>query len=80
MSLVIQVILCGGSGTRLWPLSRAEFPKQFLALPNSVSQLSLLQQAVARVNTLSDVDQVRNNINFGPALIITNEEYRFFGY
>ncbi len=77
MSLVIPVILCGGSGTRLWPLSRAEFPKQFLALPNSASQLSLLQQAVARVNTLSDVDQVRNNINFGPTIITTNEEHRF---
>ena len=32
MAIVIPVILCGGSGTRLWPLSRAGFPKQFLVL------------------------------------------------
>ena len=41
------VILCGGSGTRLWPLSRAGFPKQFLVLSG---KNSLFQQAVERVN------------------------------
>ncbi|MBC8161525.1 MAG: hypothetical protein H7Z42_09940, partial [Roseiflexaceae bacterium] len=39
------VILCGGSGTRLWPLSRAGFPKQFLVLAGNES---LFQQAVQR--------------------------------
>ncbi len=32
MSVVIPVILCGGSGTRLWPLSRSDRPKQFISL------------------------------------------------
>jgi len=43
------VILCGGSGTRLWPLSRPEFPKQFLALKggNSLLEETLLRTAVA---------------------------------
>ena len=44
---VAPVILCGGSGTRLWPLSRAGFPKQFLVLSGKTS---LFQQAVERVN------------------------------
>ena len=41
MSLVIPVILCGGSGTRLWPLSRRAFPKQFVPLIDGKSLLSL---------------------------------------
>lgn len=67
---VIPVILCGGSGTRLWPLSRAGFPKQFLVLSGDDSGKSLFQQAVERLNTLS-------NNNIGPTLIVTNEEHRF---
>ncbi len=43
------VILAGGSGTRLWPLSTASFPKQFLPLPNG---RSLIQESLARVETL----------------------------
>jgi mannose-1-phosphate guanylyltransferase len=42
--------LAGGSGTRLWPLSRAAFPKQFLAL---TSTQTMLQETVARLNGLS---------------------------
>ncbi|MFN5809558.1 MAG: sugar phosphate nucleotidyltransferase, partial [Burkholderiales bacterium] len=41
------VILCGGSGTRLWPLSRAGFPKQFLSL---IGKESLFQQAALRLS------------------------------
>ena len=40
---ITPVILCGGSGTRLWPLSRASYPKQFLSL-NHNDQKSLLQK------------------------------------
>ena len=69
-STVIPVILCGGSGTRLWPLSRSGFPKQFLVLSGDESGKSLFQQAVERLNTLSD-----NKL--GPTLIVTNEEHRF---
>ena len=66
---VIPVILCGGSGTRLWPLSRAGFPKQFLVLSGTTS---LFQQAVERVNGLRADD-----IEVGPTLVVTNEEHRF---
>lgn len=69
MHHVVPVILCGGSGTRLWPLSRAGFPKQFLALSGTSS---LFQQAVERVNKLASKD-----ITLGQTLVVTNEEHRF---
>ena len=50
---IVPVILCGGSGTRLWPLSRAGFPKQFLVLSGTTS---LFQQAIERVNGLAAED------------------------
>ena len=64
MSHPVQpVILCGGSGTRLWPLSRAGFPKQFLCLAGTNS---LFQQAVQRLQ------------KHGAApYIVSNEEHRF---
>jgi mannose-1-phosphate guanylyltransferase/mannose-6-phosphate isomerase len=71
MTTVIPVILCGGSGTRLWPLSRTSFPKQFLALSNSSKQ-SLFQMAVERVNSPLIAEQ-----KIGPTLVVTNEEHRF---
>ena len=69
MIKVNPIILCGGSGTRLWPLSRSGFPKQFLVLTGTTS---LFQQAVERVNNLSGED-----ITVGPTLVVTNEEHRF---
>jgi len=69
MNQIIPVILCGGSGTRLWPLSRAGFPKQFLVLSGNTS---LFQQAVERVNGLACDD-----ICVGDTLVVTNEEHRF---
>ena len=70
MSLKITpVILCGGSGTRLWPLSRAGFPKQFWVLSGNTS---LFQQAIERVNGLACDD-----ISVCETLIVTNEEHRF---
>jgi len=69
MIQVQPVILCGGSGTRLWPLSRAGFPKQFLVLSGTTS---LFQQAIERVNALSATD-----ISLGDTLIVTGEEHRF---
>ncbi len=63
------VILCGGSGSRLWPLSRAGFPKQFLVLSGSSS---LFQQAIERANGLG-----KSEISVGNTLIVTNEEHRF---
>lgn len=66
---VTPVILCGGSGTRLWPLSRTGFPKQFLVLSGTTS---LFQQAVSRLNKLAAPD-----IKIGETLVVTNEEHRF---
>ena len=64
---LFPVILSGGSGTRLWPLSRACFPKQYLNLLNK-SNNSLLQDTVLRLNGLKNLQQ---------PIIICNEEQRF---
>ncbi len=69
MHQVLPVIHCGGSGTRLWPLVRADFPNQFLVLSGATN---LFQQAVERVNQLGPVD-----ITVGGTLVVTNEEHRF---
>lgn len=65
MTQWLPVILCGGSGTRLWPLSREYFPKQFVALE---SGQSLFQQTLQRLKPLQEV--------LG-AVIVTHEEHRF---
>ena len=66
---VTPVILCGDSGTRLWPLSGAGFPKQFLVLSGTTS---LFQQAVEPVNQLGASD-----ISVCGTFVVTNEEHRF---
>jgi len=63
------VILCGGTGTRLWPLSRAGFPKQFLCLTGAQS---LFQQAATRLMGLG-----ADNIQLAGPYIVTGEEHRF---
>ena len=68
-SPIVPVILCGGSGTRLWPLSRAGFPKQFLCLTGDES---LFQQAVRRFAGLDAAD-----IEVSLPVIVSNEEHRF---
>ena len=65
MHQIQPVILCGGSGTRLWPLSREQFPKQFISL---MGQASLFQQTLQRLEGL---------INIQPAVIVGNEAHRF---
>jgi mannose-1-phosphate guanylyltransferase/mannose-6-phosphate isomerase len=64
MSMIHPVILSGGAGSRLWPLSRSLFPKQLLAL---VGERSLIQDTVLRVK----------GEEFRPPLIICNVEHRF---
>jgi mannose-1-phosphate guanylyltransferase len=64
---LIPVIMAGGSGTRLWPLSRTAFPKQFLSLGYD---MTMLQQTVARLDGLS-------GLNDAAPIVITNEEHRF---
>jgi len=69
--LVVQpVIMAGGSGTRLWPLSRAGYPKQFLVL--TTGNRSLFQQAVQRVRSLAD-----DATEVAAPLTVGNEEHRF---
>jgi mannose-1-phosphate guanylyltransferase / mannose-6-phosphate isomerase len=63
--MIIPVILAGGSGSRLWPLSRAKHPKQFHAL---VSAEPLIVDAARRVPSAAP---------YAPPIIITNEENRF---
>jgi mannose-1-phosphate guanylyltransferase/mannose-6-phosphate isomerase len=66
---VQPVIMAGGSGTRLWPLSRAGYPKQFLVLSG---RHSLLQQAAMRLQGLAAPD-----IDVAAPVIVGNEEHRF---
>jgi mannose-1-phosphate guanylyltransferase / mannose-6-phosphate isomerase len=63
--MIHPVILSGGSGTRLWPMSRALYPKQLLALTGA---RSLLQETALRA---------AGDAGFAPPLIIANEEHRF---
>ncbi len=64
---IIPLILCGGTGSRLWPLSRASFPKQYLEIIPGNS-ISFLQETIKRV---------RNLKNFDDPIIICNEDHRF---
>ncbi len=69
-TLTVQpVIMAGGSGTRLWPLSRAQHPKQFLILQGNQS---LFQQAAQRLAALASADIV-----IAPPCVVGNEEHRF---
>ena len=61
----VPVVLCGGSGTRLWPLSRSHLPKQFLPL---VSERTMLQETLVRLQGLEDAQA---------PIAIANEEHRF---
>lgn len=65
--MIIPVIMAGGSGTRLWPLSRTAFPKQFIAL---TSNLTMLQETAARLEGLSSGESIS-------PMVICNEEHRF---
>ncbi|GAA4861579.1 mannose-1-phosphate guanylyltransferase/mannose-6-phosphate isomerase [Luteimonas vadosa] len=64
MTKVRAVLLSGGSGTRLWPLSREAYPKQFLAL---AGEATMLQDTWTRVADIAD----------GPPIVVANEEHRF---
>ncbi|MBF2052905.1 MAG: mannose-1-phosphate guanylyltransferase/mannose-6-phosphate isomerase [Candidatus Sericytochromatia bacterium] len=64
MPLLTPVLLCGGSGARLWPLSREQYPKQFIAFdgPNSLFQKTLLRL---------------QGLDCAPAMLICHEDHRF---
>ena len=63
--MIIPVVLSGGSGTRLWPLSRASYPKQLLSL---VGEKTMLQETVLRLAATEDI---------GPVYCVCNESHRF---
>jgi len=63
---IIPLLLAGGTGTRLWPVSRDAMPKQFLPL---VGEQSTYQQALARVS---------NAELFAPPIVMTSDDFRFF--
>lgn len=62
---LVPVVLSGGAGTRLWPLSREKYPKQLLPL---VGEQSMLQATVARLDGIPGLDE---------PLLVCNEEHRF---
>ena len=67
MTALVPVILCGGTGTRLWPLSRASYPKQYWPLGGSGEE-TLLQETQQRLEGLNDL---------GAPLLICNDDHRF---
>ncbi|ABO18056.1 mannose-1-phosphate guanylyltransferase/mannose-6-phosphate isomerase [Prochlorococcus marinus] len=64
---ILPVILCGGRGSRLWPLSRSSYPKQFISF-SSQSSFSLLQKTIKRLSNFDNIDN---------PILICNEEHRF---
>jgi mannose-1-phosphate guanylyltransferase/mannose-1-phosphate guanylyltransferase/mannose-6-phosphate isomerase len=64
MHKIVPVILSGGSGTRLWPVSRKSFPKQFWPL---ISERSMLTETALRAASAK----------FAPPIIVTNQDHRF---
>ena len=66
---ITPVILCGGNGTRLWPLSRQKYPKQFIKL---FEKQTLFQQTIKRIVSLN-----QNSCKVNEFLIVTNAEHRF---
>ena len=67
MKKITPVLLAGGSGTRLWPLSRKSYPKQF---SNLIGKMSLFQQTALRLTSSKSID-------FKKHLTLTNSDYRF---
>lgn len=64
---IIPILMCGGSGSRLWPISRKSFPKQFLKC-NPFSENSFLQDTILRLKNIK---------NLAKPILICNEEHRF---
>lgn len=69
ITVIVPVILCGGSGTRLWPLSRESYPKQFL---NLAGEHSLFQRTLLRLKSFA-----QNELKVEKPIIVTNEAHRF---
>jgi mannose-1-phosphate guanylyltransferase/mannose-6-phosphate isomerase len=70
---VCPVVLAGGSGTRLWPLSRESFPKQLLRL---TGEKTLLQDTITRLDSLVEYSNGLS-LNVTEPIVVCNEEHRF---
>ena len=64
---LLPLILCGGTGSRLWPLSRESYPKQYLSLIDDSSK-TLLQETLERLSGITNQEE---------PILICNEEHRF---
>ena len=64
---ILPVILCGGTGSRLWPLSRASFPKQYLEI-NPKDSITFFQGTLNRIKQFKKIHK---------PIIVCNEEHRF---
>ena len=69
---LLPVILAGGGGTRLWPLSRGHFPKQFLSV---VGDKTLLQDTLIRMPRINDATELPFTVQ--APMVVCNEEHRF---
>src|SRR5580704_5892735 len=65
MGLLIPIIMCGGAGTRLWPVSRESMPKQFVPL---IDERSTFQQTL---------DRIHDDAMFDLPIVIANSDFRF---
>ncbi len=75
MTMLFPIILAGGGGTRLWPLSREQYPKQFLKLGRAAT---LLQQTLRRLDGLASMpDSASYPLTLPPPIIVCNEDHRF---
>ena len=61
------LLTCGGSGSRLWPLSRESYPKQFISIKKE-DKFSLLQNTIKRISTLKNIKK---------PILVCNEDHRF---
>jgi mannose-1-phosphate guanylyltransferase/mannose-6-phosphate isomerase len=72
MSQIIPVVMAGGSGTRLWPLSRKLFPKQFLPL---MGESTMFQETLSRLYGAEGSSV--GSLDVGPPIVVCNDEHRF---
>ena len=71
--LITPVLLCGGSGTRLWPLSRKSYPKQFVPL---MGEETLFQASARRLSARPGPGQAEG-LRFAAPMVLTNSDFRF---
>lgn len=74
--LITPVLLCGGSGTRLWPLSRKSYPKQFVPIMGQETLFQASARRLAGQHTLAENSQTAP-LHFSDPMVLTNSDFRF---